>query len=57
MPETQSRRPLTCCDSECAAVNNCGRVGGMRCKICGDYFCPALGGDRQESICEDCLAR
>ena len=56
MSETQSRRPLTCCDRECAAVNHCGGVGGVKCVRCGDYFCPNLGGDTEENICENCLA-
>ena len=56
MSETQSRRPLTCCDSDCATVNRC-QVGGMRCDNCGDYFCPDLGGDRANKICENCLSR
>ena len=30
--------PMTCCDEECAAANDCV-VGGYQCEGCGRYFC------------------
>ena len=47
-------RPLTCCDSECAAVNHCVN-GGVQCNGCGLYFCDYnLNND---GYCEDCAAK
>ena len=47
-------RPLTCCDSECAAVNHCVK-GGVQCNGCGLYFCEY--NLNEIGFCEDCAAK
>ena len=47
-------KPLTCCDRDCAGVNNC-RIGGYECEGCGRWFC---GSDLDEDgYCDECAAR
>lgn len=48
-------KPLTCCDSECAAANHCGAMGGVQCPDCGCWFCPDGEGD-EDGRCDDCVA-
>lgn len=47
--------PLTCCDHDCAAANNC-MMGGVECPECGMWYCPVGEGD-EEGRCDDCAER
>ena len=46
-----SEYPLTCCDYECARMNDCF-VGGLECKRCGGYFCADELGE--DGLCTNC---
>lgn len=46
----------TCCDLECALVNDCA-VGGLQCDRCREYFCASdLGECRGMCVCDECKA-
>lgn len=47
--------PLTCCDWECAAANNC-REGGYQCEDCGCWFCGSEVAEGEDGVlrCDDC---
>lgn len=47
--------PLTVCDRDCAAANNC-TMGGIECPDCGCWYCPVHEGD-EEGRCDDCTER
>lgn len=46
-----SRRPLACCDMDCATANGC-RVGGYQCEECGEWYCPIISGNN--GLCDYC---
>lgn len=48
---TDHESPLTCCDRECAAANDC-IVGGIECERCHRYFCANEICDN--GMCEEC---
>lgn len=45
---------FSCCDSDCAVVNNC-MVGGMVCDKCGGRFCRTeLANHDGRLLCDNC---
>ena len=50
-------RPLTCCDRDCAVVNDC-QVGGRQCDDCELWFCISdlTRTDDGKDLCDDCRA-
>lgn len=48
---TDHESPLTCCDRECAAANDC-IVGGIECDGCGQFYCSHEIDER--GLCAEC---
>lgn len=47
--------PLTVCDYDCAAANDC-IIGGVQCPDCESWYCPVNEGD-DDGRCYDCARR
>lgn len=52
-----SSAKLRYCDSDCAASNQCGFVGGRLCPTCGKRYCPAEEEGDEDGNCEYCAER